>query len=140
MPAKLLFTLICDDAREEKSGKLVIIGLYNYSIIFRGLPPQGLDLLAGPGKGRAQRFALPQLCLVRRWYVDSPGQRVRTELIEPDGKATVISETELPVPRTDDYYQEILRIVGIIISPGLYTIRTTAEKYEYKEHFEVRVA
>lgn len=141
MTPKLLFTLICDDARIEKSNKLIIIGLYNYVINF-GIPqPQRHPTLPGNIVSEQPRlqFAIPQLCLVRRWYVDSAGHKVHTELIGPEGKVHARVDTELALPPTDNYSQEVVQFAGVILIPGEYKIVTKFDNLEHTEHFVVRV-
>ncbi len=139
MSVKPLFTLICDDVRiEDSTNKLIIIGLYGYSINFTLAQPQS----PAPGAPDAKpKFALPFLCFVRRWKVDAPGRKARTEIIDPDGKSHLIGETELLV-RGEDYHQEILKVAGIMLQEGVYTLHTTWNDdgpSVYEEKFRVSV-
>lgn len=156
MGARLLFTLICDDAREEKSGKLVVVGLYNYTINFQKSSeqvPQLFGRLGQSGTPRRKlgdaglntsvqqpttRFALPQLCIVRRWYVDGHGHSAQTELIEPGGNRRLLADRELPVVEPDKHYQEIFAIAGFILTEGDYIIHTTVGESHFEEKFVVR--
>ncbi len=145
MLPKLVFTLICDDVREEKSGKLVIVGLYNKSIIFYSSPPSTSPVQESKGADTRsaevsqQKFGMPKLCFVRRWQVDSPGYKATTVLCQPDGSEFSFGERDLPVPR-EDYYQEIINTTGIILTPGGYTIRTSVDgKVVHEETFVVRI-
>jgi len=159
MPAKLIFSLICDDAREEISRKLIVIGLYNYRInvtlpnppVRRNLPdlrslaqgqgqprPKGLEALRKPEEP-VQRLALPQICVVRKWFVDLPGQIARTELIEPNGERRLLTERELPVSEPDGFFQEIIRIAGFLLSQGEYKVRTSIGDYVNEEPFFVKI-
>ncbi len=132
MAAKLLFTLMCDDARIEMTNKLIIIGLYNKIINFAGLGArQGFAGLAAPRRAQeadAQvsppKYALPMLCLVRRWILDSP-LKVQTSIIGPDGKSAVSVETSLSPPEDESYCQDVVQIRGIVLIPGLYKIIAT---------------
>lgn len=137
MGAELKFTLICDDARVEVSNKVIVIGLYNYSINFS-------QAQAPPTQpGLPVHYALPQLCLVRRWFVDSPGVKVKTELIDPEGKAMQVAERELRYPSEDNFDQEIINIRGILLTKGRYKIRTSisgAVERTLEDAFEVRIA
>jgi len=141
MKPELLFTLLCDDVREERSGKLVIVGLYNYDINFleqKRSETEGAADQPESGSTGKQKFGLPQLCLVRRWKVDSPGHKTRTEFIGPKGKILANVERELIAQKEGIYYQEIIRILGPILEPGKYTIRTTLDETVSNEYFEVR--
>jgi hypothetical protein len=133
MPAKLLFTILCDDVREEKSEKLTLVGLYNYAIVFPRPAPN-------TGSGEVPiKYALPQLCIVRRWAVDSPGLNSVTELIDPQGVVRVTAELPLSVGQPDDYHNQILRLFGVVFDPGRYTIRTKCGGFEYVDYFEVKI-
>lgn len=141
MSVKPLFTLICDDVRiEDSTNKLIIIGLYGYSINFTIAQPQ--SPAPAPGTPNTKpKFALPFLCFVRRWQVDAPGLRAKTEIIDPEGRSQLIGETELLV-RGDDYHQEILKVSGILLQEGIYTLRTTWNgegPSVYEEKFRVNV-
>ena len=140
MAVRLIFTLICDDVRIERSNKLIVVGLYNRVI---GFPNVGQASLKGQTPvGQAPKFALPSLCFVRRWIVDSPGVKARTELIDPNGQSVPIGEEELPVPAEHSYHQQLIRMNGIILIPGVYTIRTTYDEKApstYDEQFEVKI-
>jgi len=156
MGVRLLFTLICDDAREEKANKLILIGLYNYSINFQRSPeqkPQPFSRIGDTGKSSRRLgdarispteqhtttgFALPQLYIVRRWFVDSPGNVARTELIEPSGNKRLLGERELPVLEPDKYYQEKFALAGFLLIEGEYTIRTSVGDFLNEEKFVVR--
>jgi hypothetical protein len=145
MPVRPLFTLICDDVRVESSNKLIIIGLYNKIINFQA-PTIVMEQIT-PGKPTVtstpvMQFALPFLTLVRRWIVTEPGRKAQTSIVDPNGKSTLVGETQLPVPPNDEPLQEVLRLAGIILMPGVYTIKTTytnVAQEEYNEQFEVRV-
>ena len=36
--AKRIFTILCDDVREEKSNKLTLVGVYSKDIVFKEIP------------------------------------------------------------------------------------------------------
>lgn len=142
MGPKLLFTVLCDDVREEKSGKLLLVGLYNYDITFFQEPSPGRDRAIAPigtANISAVKFALPQLCLVRRWMVEGAGDKTRTQIIGPDGKTYADVETELRVPLGGGYHQEIIRIAGLALAPGMYLIRTSFPGGTSEDRFEVRI-
>jgi hypothetical protein len=133
MPAKLLFTIICDDIRAEDNGKLILIGVYNGVINFRKTAaPQEQD--------GEMKYALPQLCILRRWSLDSVGVKVKTELVEPSGQKRPFPDTELPLQPESDSSQDIMRIVGIVLTRGKYKLITTVlgqASQEYEETFLV---
>jgi hypothetical protein len=137
MSVKLLFTLICDDVRvEDSTNKLIIIGLYGYSINIGIAQPQSPP----PGAGTL-KVALPYLCFVRRWQVDSPGRRAKTTIIDPGGASHQIGDTELIV-RGDDYHQEIIKVAGMLLEDGTYKLVTTWDDdgpAVHEEKFRVKV-
>jgi hypothetical protein len=138
MSAKLLFTLICDDVRVENTRKLVLVGVYNYTITFPapvGLPPSQPN---SPPK-----FALPKLCLVRRWRVDTPEFTAQTSILDPNNTVAISFETKLTKPSDDTFCQEVVQLAGPVLFPGQYSIVTTvsgAEQEGNRELFEVRLA
>jgi hypothetical protein len=141
MAVKPIFTLICDDVRIENSNKLIIIGLYSYAINFSRPPAQVSDAGKPAGGGdQAPKLVMPLFCIVRRWKLHTP-IKVTTELIDPNGTSAHIAENHLPVSNSDDYSQELIKVVGIILVPGTYTIRATCDdpaRSVHDERFEVK--
>lgn len=133
MPTQLLFTLLCDDAREEKSGKLTIVGLYNYVIGFAP-PDPSLNLGAAP-----VRFGLPQFCIVQRWQIDTPGRKAVVEIAGPQGETLARAEVPFVISQDGGFCQAIVKFVGVLLSPGTHTVRTVLGNLKYEEHFEVRI-
>lgn len=131
MANKLLFTIVCDDVRIEQSQKILIVGLYNRTINFR-LPPQQLP--APP------KLVLPQLCIFRRWLIDTPGVIVRTTLIDPNLNATQLNNVALQVPDDGAYFQDVTVMPGLVLEPGEYTIRSDWGSGQHDEPFVVRPA
>lgn len=142
MAVKPIFTLICDDVRIENSNKLIIIGLYSYSINFNRPPIQASE--AGKPTGASNQppaLGMPLFCIVRRWKLDSPTS-VTTQLIDPKGAVIHESANHLPVPNPDDYSQEFIKIVGLILTPGTYIVRATCDDAAHSvfdEPFEVKL-
>ena len=129
MPAKLLFTLLCDDVREEKSGKLTVIGLYNKVIGF----PVGGQPQAAPVK-----YALPQLCIVLRWSVEAPAQDSITEIIGPTQVTLARVVAPFAISAEGGYSQQILKFFGMIFEEGPHTIRTACGTLIWEEKFLIR--
>jgi hypothetical protein len=132
MPATLLFTLLCDDVREEKSGKLSLIGLYNYTITFQTPPSQERQA------GVPIRFVLPQLCVLHRWGAGAAGQKSITEIVDPSGATRARAEVPLQNYTGDGCAQEIIRFMGVILDEGIYLIRTSCDGSIFNDHFEVK--
>lgn len=133
MPTNLLFTLLCDDVREETSGKLTIIGLYNYAIGF--VAPNLI-----PDASKPIKFVLPQLCIVQRWHIDSPGRKAVTEIVGPQGQPVARAEVTLVVSPEEGYSHAIMKFMGMVLDPGKYTLRTVFESLVHEESFEVKIA
>ena len=134
MAAELLFTIICDDIRVENTGKLIVIGLYNGTINFA-------KAAAPEGQGGEPKYALPHLCFLRRWRLDSDKATVKMELVEPSGNIRKYPEVELQKQDDYDYAQEIMRTVGVVLSPGKYTIVVSVvgpNPRKYEDTFWVR--
>lgn len=134
MPTKLEFTLLCDDIRFESSGKLTLIGLYNYLIGFQLNGAQNVP------SGAPYKFVMPQLCILRRWRTETPGERTSTEIIGPDGTVRAKIDTTLVPPPEEGFAQEILRFVGMPLDEGVHTIRTTCGSAIFIENFLVKAA
>ena len=133
MANRLLFTFICDDVRLEQSGKLLIVGLYNRSINMVAPPP---------GPQGAQKFALPQLCIVRRWNVDptDPGNIVNTSVIGPGPLIITLRPLTLVAPPDFGYVQDISIIPGFVLEPGLVVVKTEWGNMVAEEQFEVNLS
>ncbi len=75
----LQMSVLCDDVRQERSGKFILIGLFD-----------GIALPAYPA-------VFARICIVNRWCCGQGIYQERTRLIGADG-TTVISESkEVPV-------------------------------------------
>lgn len=68
MTPDLQSSLICDDVRQERNGKFILIGLFD------GLAVQNLPT----------RF--PKICVVNRWCCGEGGFTQKTRMIAPDGR------------------------------------------------------
>jgi len=123
MACKLLFTLVCDDARIEQSGKILVVGLYNYLIGFRP---------ASPGPAGQNVLGLSQLCLVRRWLaLDTSPLAVETHIIDKrNGRTVLKTESNLAPPAAGAYSYEILALRGVTLSEGIYSIETRLQTGE----------
>lgn len=75
----LQMSVLCDDVRQERSGKFILIGLFD-SVALPSYPA-----------------VFPRICIVNRWCCGQGAYRERTRLVGADG-ATVIAESkEIPV-------------------------------------------
>ena len=78
-------SLVCDDVRQERNGKFILIGLFD------GLAVQKLPA----------RFA--RICLVNRWCCGEGEFVQRSRIVGPDGSTVVAEGKEVPIklPRED---------------------------------------
>ena len=127
MSNELLFTLVCDDVRIEQSQKILIVGLYNKIINFRPVP-------TGP-----PTLILPQLCMFRRWRVESPGTIVKTVLIDPKLKRTLLRDVSLQLPADGSYFQDVLVFPGMVLQVGEYTIKSEWDSFQHETYFQVTI-
>ena len=72
-------SLLCDDVRQERNGKFMLIGLFD------GLALQQLPT----------RF--PKICVVNRWCCGQGDFAQRTRLIGPDEKKVIMEGKDVPV-------------------------------------------
>ena len=75
-------SLLCDDVRQERNGKFMLIG------IFDGLATQQIPT----------RFH--RICVVNRWCSGQGTFHQRTRIVAPDGK-TVVEGKDVPVQLND---------------------------------------
>jgi hypothetical protein len=71
--------LICDDVRQERNGKFILIGIF--------------DALAAP----ALPVRHPQLAVVTRWCSGEGEFKQKTKLLGPDQQTVVVEGQEIPV-------------------------------------------
>ncbi len=76
-------SLLCDDVRQERNGKFILIGLFD------GLAVQTLPT-------RFQR-----ICVVNRWCCGQGEFTQRTRIVRPDGRNCVVEGKEVPVKLPD---------------------------------------
>lgn len=76
-------SLLCDDVRQERNGKFMLIGLF--------------DLIAVP----AYPVVFQRVCVVNRWCCGEGTFRQRSRLIKPDGLTALVEGREVPVNLPD---------------------------------------
>jgi len=72
-------SLLCDDVRQERNGKFILIGLFDVI----GIP-------SFPG-------VFQRLCLVNRWCCGTGEFTQRSRILRPDGNTTVIEGKDVTV-------------------------------------------
>lgn len=81
-------SLLCDDVRQERNGKFMLIG------IFEGL--------AVP----AERPVSPRICLVNRWCAGEGTFSVQSRFVGPDGTTVVAQGQPVPIDLKSDQQVE----------------------------------
>jgi hypothetical protein len=77
MVPDLQMSVLCDDVRQERSGKFILIGLF--------------DVI-----GMAQFPALfPRICIVNRWCCGEGRHLEKTRIVSPDGRTVLTESKEL---------------------------------------------
>lgn len=76
-------SLLCDDVRQERNGKFMLIGLF--------------DMIAVP----AYPAVFQRLCLVNRWCCGQGTFSQQTRLLKPDGLTPLIEGRAVPVNLPD---------------------------------------
>lgn len=89
-------SLLCDDVRQERNGKFMLIG------IFDGL----VQVVNQP--------VCPKICLVNRWCTGEGEYTQRSRIVAPDG-VTVVGEGQ-PVPIKLSNDQQIATTVEVFIN------------------------
>lgn len=76
-------SLLCDDVRQERNGKFMLIGLF--------------DMVAVP----AYPAMFQRICVVNRWCCGLGTFKQRTRLIKPDGQTALIEGRDVAVNLPD---------------------------------------
>lgn len=77
-------SLLCDDVRQERNGKFILIGIFD-----------GLMLQQAPGT-----FA--KICLINRWCCGKGEFTQRSRVIAPDGHTVVCEGQPIPIKLKDE--------------------------------------
>ena len=75
----LQFSVLCDDVRQERNGKFILIGLFDVI----GLP-------VFPG-------FFPRVCIVNRWCCGQGQFTEKTRIVSPDNGPVIAEGKEIPV-------------------------------------------
>ena len=82
MMPDLRMSVLCDDVRQERSGKFILIGLF--------------DLISMP----AFPVIFPRICIVNRWCCGEGTYHEKTRIIGADGTTVVAESKDTPVNLT----------------------------------------
>lgn len=83
MSPDLQSSLLCDDVRQERNGKFILIGLF--------------DVLAVP----AFPAVFHRICIVNRWCCGHGHFSQRSRIIKPDGDSALVEGKEVAVELAD---------------------------------------
>jgi hypothetical protein len=86
MMPDLQASLLCDDVRQERNGKFILIG------IFDGLVVPALPAVVG------------RLCLVTRWCCGEGRFAHRSRLVAPDGRTLLAEGQPIAIDLADTYH------------------------------------
>lgn len=75
----LQMSVLCDDVRQERSGKFILIGLF--------------DVIAVP----VYPMVFPRICIVNRWCCGRGTYHERTRIVGADGNTVLAESKDVPV-------------------------------------------
>ena len=77
-------SLLCDDVRQERNGKFILIGLF--------------DVIGVP----SFPVVFQRLCVVNRWCCGEGEFRQRSRIVKPDGLTAVVQGQEVKITLSDN--------------------------------------
>jgi hypothetical protein len=123
MMPDLQMSVLCDDVRQERSGKFILIGLF--------------DVIGMP----AFPALFPRICIVNRWCCGQGAFRERTRIIGPDNGPVVIEGKEIMVqlPHTESSVTNIEFFINVKFEKeGTYWVEILLES-DLKLRYPLRV-
>jgi len=116
--------LLCDDVRQERNGKFILIGLF--------------DVI------NAQQFPLlfPRMCLVSRWCGGEGEYTQRSRLLKPDQKNAIVQGQPIPIklPNTEAVVTNIEFFINVAFAEsGVHWIEVLLND-DLKLRFPLRVS
>lgn len=113
MVPDLQASLLCDDVRQEVTGKFILIGLFDGLVV------------------SAVRPVCPRLCLVNRWCMGQGDFQERTRIVAPDGNTIVAEGNAVPIKLESE--QQVITTVEIILNvtfrqPGTHWVEVMIDK------------
>lgn len=106
-------SLLCDDVRQERNGKFILIGIFD-----------GLVLPSFP-------IHFPRLCVVNRWCCGAGQYTHRTRIVGPDGKSILVEgrPMTMQLPAVDKVATSVEYFVNFEISqPGVHWVEIILDK------------
>ena len=89
-------SLLCDDVRQERNGKFMLIGIF--------------DGLAHP----ANQPICPRLCIMNRWCMGGGEFTQKSRIMAPDGMSVVAEGQPVPIKLSND--QQVATAVEVFIN------------------------
>ncbi len=120
----LQFSVVCDDVRQERNGKFILIGLF--------------DLISGP----QLPVNFPRMCVVNRWCGGEGEFRQLTRIVRPDQSTILTAGREIPIrlPSIEATVTNIEFFVNVgFPEPGAYWVEILLEQ-ELRLRYPLRVA
>ena len=116
--------MLCDDVRQERNGKFILIGLF--------------DMI------NANQYPLlfPRMCLVSRWCNGEGEFRQASRLLKPDQKTIVAQGQTIPLklPNTEAVVTNVEIFINIAFTEsGIYWIEVLLDN-DLKIRYPLRVA
>jgi len=113
MMPDLQSSLLCDDVRQERNGKFMLIGLFD-----------GLALPSYP-------IVFPRLCMVNRWCCGNGTFTQQSRIIKPDGASVLAQGKPVQVNLRDE--EANATCIEIFVNtrlegPGTYWVEVLLEK------------
>lgn len=117
-------SLLCDDVRQERNGKFILIGLF--------------DAIASP----QYPLRYPRLCMVNRWCSGEGVFTQTTRILKPNRTSVMLEGKHIPVKLTDQ--SATATNVELFMNvqfdePGVYWIEILLE-HQLKLSYPLRVA
>ena len=76
-------SMLCDDVRQERNGKFMLIGIY--------------DVLGVP----SFPAVFQRICVANRWCCGEGEFRQRSRIVKPDGTSILVEGKDVPITLTD---------------------------------------
>jgi len=89
-------SLMCDDVRQERNGKFMLIGIFD-GLVVAQIPT-----------------VFARLCLVNRWCCGQGSFKQRSRVVAPDGTTVVCEGQAIPITLPDD--QQIGTTVEVFVN------------------------
>jgi hypothetical protein len=119
----LQMSVLCDDVRQERSGKFILIGLFDVI----GLP--------------AFPSVFPRICIVNRWCCGQGAFRERTRIVGPGNGPTIVEGREIVVrlPDTESSVTNVEFFLNVKLeTEGVYWVEILIEG-DLKLRYPMRV-